>query len=380
MTLKGEKHMNVLMTGGGTGGHVNPAIAIANTIKKNIPDANIAFVGTPKGMENKLVAKEGYKMYHVDIQGIRRSLSPSNIKTAYLALVSPIRAKKIVAEFRPDIVIGTGGYVCWPILVAASKMGVKTAVHESNAVPGVATKRLEKYSDRIFLNFEDTAQYLKNKDKLVHVGNPLRASFDVYDREKARAELGIESSCKHLIVSYGGSLGAHAINMTMLDYMDKYAKYDSELRIIHAAGSREYESIKAEFEARGLDKYPNLELREYIYNMPVVMSAADLVISRAGAMTVSELALKGKNCILVPSPNVTNNHQYKNAKVLTDAGAAILIKEDDFNADSINDEISKLFSDPERCARMSQDIKQFALVDANKRIFNEILALIGEKK
>ncbi len=372
--------MNVLMTGGGTGGHVNPALAIAATIKKNIPDANIAFVGTPKGMENKLVCAEGYKMYHVDIQGIRRSLSPANIKTAYLALVSPIRAKKIVKEFRPDIVIGTGGYVCWPILVAASKMGVPTAIHESNAVPGVATKRLEKYCDKIFLNFEETAGYLKHKEKLIHVGNPLRASFDCYDRDKARAELGIGAEVRKLIVSYGGSLGAHAINMTMLEYMDKYAKHTKDIRVIHAAGSREYESIKAEFEARGLDKCSNLELLEYIYNMPVVMSAADLVISRAGAMTVSELSLKGKNCILVPSPNVTNNHQYKNAKVLADENAAILIKESDYNADVVNREITALFSDEQRCRKMSADIKKFALADANKRIYNEILKLVSEKK
>ena len=372
--------MRVLMTGGGTGGHVNPALAIAATIKKNIPDAEIAFVGTPKGMENKLVGKEGYKMYHVDIQGIRRSLSPSNIKTAYLALVSPIRAKKIVREFRPDIVIGTGGYVCWPILVAASKMGVPTALHESNAVPGVATKRLEKYLDKIFLNFKDTAEHLKYKDKLIHVGNPLRASFDVYDRQKAREELGIDDSVDKVIVSYGGSLGAHAINTTMLEYMDKYARHNPSVRVIHAAGSREYESIKAEFCARGLDKYPHLELLEYIYNMPVVMSAADLVISRAGAMTVSELSLKGKNCILVPSPNVTNNHQYKNAKVLADAGAAILIKESEYNEDRMNREIEALFGDPDRCVRMSEDIREFSVTDANKRIYDEIITLVGKEK
>ncbi len=371
--------MNVLMTGGGTGGHVNPALAIAHTIKMNIPDANIAFVGTPKGMENKLVAKEGYKMYHVDIQGIRRSLSPSNIKTAYLALVSPIKAKKIVKEFKPDIVIGTGGYVCWPILVAASKMGVATAVHESNAVPGVATKRLEKYSDKIFINFEDTAQYLKCKEKLIHVGNPLRASFSSYDREKAREELGIGAECEKVILSYGGSLGAHAINMTMIDFMDKYAKNKSNVRVIHAVGSKEFEAISTEYKARGLDKYKNLELHEYIYNMPVVMSAADVVISRAGAMTVSELALKGKNCILVPSPYVTNNHQYKNAKVLADANAAILLAEKELTAELLENEINGLFASPQRCKQMSEDIKKFALPDANKRIYNEIISLIGEK-
>ena len=371
--------MNVLMTGGGTGGHVNPALAIAHTIKMNNPDANIAFVGTPKGMENTLVGKEGYKMYHVDIQGIRRSLSPSNIKTAYLALVSPIRAKKIIREFKPDIVIGTGGYVCWPILVAASKMGVATAVHESNAVPGVATKRLEKYCDKIFLNFEDTANYLKFKNKLIHVGNPLRALFSSYDRDKAREELGIGKEYDKVILSYGGSLGAHALNMTMLDYMDKYARHTPNIRVIHAAGSREYASVRAEFEARGLDKYKNLELSEYIYNMPQVMSAADVVISRAGAMTVSELALKRKNCILVPSPYVTNNHQYKNAKVLADANAAVLLCEKELTAELLDRELNGLFSSPDRCREMSEAIGRFAIVDANKRIYNEILSLIGEK-
>ncbi len=371
--------MNVLMTGGGTGGHVNPALAIAHTIKTNIPDANIAFVGTPSGMENKLVAKEGYKMYHVDIQGIRRSLSLSNIKTAYLALVSPIKARKIVKEFEPDVVIGTGGYVCWPILVAASKMGVATAVHESNAVPGVATKRLQKYADRIFLNFEDTANYLSYKEKLVHVGNPLRASFSAFDRKKARQELGIGDDVDKTVLSYGGSLGAHALNQTMLDYMDKYARHTPNIRVIHATGSREYESIRDEFISRGLDKYSNLELCEYIYNMPVVMSAADVVISRAGAMTVSELSLKGKNCILVPSPYVTNNHQYKNAKVLSDANAAVLLTEKELSAQLLDRELKALFASPEKCSEMSKEIKKFALPDANKRIYNEILSLIGEK-
>lgn len=372
--------MNVLMTGGGTGGHVNPAIAIANTIKKNIPDAKIAFVGTPRGMENKLVAKEGYDMYHVDIQGIRRSLSLSNIKTAYLALTSPIKARKIVKEFKPDIVIGTGGYVCWPILVAASNMGVATAVHESNAVPGVATKQLEKYADRIFLNFKETAQYLKRKEKLVHVGNPLRDSFSSYDKKSAREELCIGDEYKHLIVSYGGSLGAHKINTTIIDLCEKYIKNHPDVKLIHASGSREYDDILSEFKAHGLDKYPNIELVEYIYNMPCVMSAADIVISRAGAMTVSELALKGKNAILIPSPNVTNNHQYKNAKVLSDVDAAVLIKEDELDEDRLYKEIEGILGDPVRAEKMSCDIQKFALGDANRRIYDEIIKLVDEYK
>ena len=192
--------MRVLLTGGGTGGHVNPALAIADIIKKNQPDSEIAFVGTKNGIENKLVGKEGYKMYHIEIQGIRRSLSLSNIKTAYYVMVSPHRAKKIIKEFKPDIVIGTGGYVCWPTLRAAASMGLPTMVHESNALPGVAVKQLQGKIDKILTNFEATAELLTAKEKIVNVGNPLRNKYGRLTREQARRELGIPEDIKFLIL------------------------------------------------------------------------------------------------------------------------------------------------------------------------------------
>lgn len=368
------------MTGGGTGGHVNPAIAIADTIKKNIPSSEIAFVGTARGMENKLVKAAGYPIYHVEIQGIRRSLSLKNLKTAYLVLTSPRKAKKLLREFKPDIVIGTGGYVCWPLLYAASKMKIPTAVHESNAVPGVAVKQLCGRVDRVFVNFEETAKYLKNIDKVMHVGNPLRGEFGTVDRDKARARLSISDEYKYFILSYGGSLGAERINEAVLELMRDYIAKRPDILHVHATGAIEKDAAQEKFRAYGLEKYKNIRLVEYIYDMPLQMSAADVVISRAGAMTVSELSMMKKPCILIPSPNVTNNHQYKNAAVLANAGGAVLIEEKDLSGDRLVSEVSGILGEKVRRDIMSAAIEQFAVNDANKRIFNEVVRLVEKNK
>ncbi len=368
--------MRVLMTGGGTGGHVNPAIAIANTIKVNMPDAEIAFVGTKRGIENKLVAAENYPIYHVEVRGFRRSLSPQNIKAAYLAFVSPMRAKKIIREFKPDIVIGTGGYVCWPVLVAASKMNIPTMVHESNAVPGVTVKQLQKYVDKILLNFEDAAKYITAKEKIVHVGNPLKSAFGTLSKEDARKKLGIDGKYKHFILSYGGSLGAERVNDAVLEVMRDFVSKRPDILHVHATGSLEHEAAMAKYAAYGLEDSENTQLLEYIYDMPVRMAAADIVISRAGAMTVSELSMMKKTCILIPSPNVTNNHQYKNAKVLADAGAATLIEEKELVGGRLEAEISGLCDDAGKRYDMESKIESFANKDANKLIYLEILKIL----
>ena len=364
------------MTGGGTGGHVNPAIAIANTIKRNDPDTEILFVGTERGIENKLTAAEGYPIKHVEIRGFRRSLSLSNIKAAYLAFVSPLRAKKIVKEFKPDIVIGTGGYVCWPVLVAASKMGIPTAVHESNAYPGVAVRKLQSYVDRIWLNFEESAKHLTAKDKIKHVGNPLRTSFGSVSREKARKELGIEGKYDHYILSYGGSMGAEKVNDACLELMRELGRDNVKILHQHATGAIEWEEAKAKFKDFGLEGRENLMLSEYIYDMPLRMAAADIVISRAGAMTVSELAMMKKTSIMIPSPNVTNNHQYKNAKVIADMGGTVLLEEKELTDGRLKKEVEKLLSDEDKRRRMGDAISHFADLDANKLIYEEILKLV----
>jgi UDP-N-acetylglucosamine--N-acetylmuramyl-(pentapeptide) pyrophosphoryl-undecaprenol N-acetylglucosamine transferase len=374
--------MRVLMTGGGTGGHVNPALAIAQTIKENEPDSEIAFVGTPHGIENKLVPKAGYELYHVDIQGLKRSLSLDNVKTLYLTVQSVHRAKKLVREFAPDIVIGTGGYVCYPVVKAAAALGVPTALHESNAVAGVAVKMLAHVVDRIFLNFEETAQSLEScKDKLLRVGNPLLGSFKKIDANEAKAKLDLPEGTKTLLLTYGGSMGAEKLNDAVLEVMAEYTSKHPETYHIHATGAIEWEAASAKYREMGLDACPNIDLREYIYNMPEVMAAADLIICRAGAMTVSELAMSEKAAIFIPSPNVTNNHQYKNAKVLCDAEAAEMIEENALDSGALCGMVTKLLSPEcaERRAEMGKRISDFAVRDANKLIYKEIKRLIGSK-
>ena len=374
--------MRVLMTGGGTGGHVNPALAIANTIRQHDPEAAIAFVGTTHGIENKLVPAAGYELYHVEVQGIRRSLSPANLKAAWLAAVSPERAKKIIREFKPDLVVGTGGYVSWPVVKAAASLKIPTALHEANAVPGVAVKMLAGSVDRIYLNFEETGAELKQKNKLLHVGNPLRGQFMTLTREEARKQLQIPDRYKYFILSYGGSMGAEKVNDAVLEMMREFSSRRTDIFHLHATGSIEYAIAKDQFERTGLANHENLRLVEYIYDMPVQMAAADLTINRAGAMTVSELAMMGRASIFIPSPNVTNNHQYKNAKVLEDAGAAVLIQEKELMGGKLADTVMALLS-PEgeaRRRRMEQNIRRFAVTDANERIYRDLVELVERKR
>ena len=373
--------MRVLMTGGGTGGHINPAVAIANTIKKNHPQAEIAFVGTKRGQEKELVPKDGYPLYFVDVQGIRRSLSPKNIKALYLALVSPLRAKKLLEQYRPDFVVGTGGYACWPVMKAASKLGIPTAVHESNALAGLAIRKLQDGMDRIFINFPQTEEQIKkqNRHKVMHVGNPLREGFGGLSYENARKKLGLRDG-EQMVLSFGGSLGAERINEAMLDLMGEYAPKHPEIRIVHACGTVKYGPIYEEFCRRGLDALPNVMLTPYIYDMPTQMAAADVVICRAGAMTISELALMKKACVMIPSPNVTDNHQYKNAKALADGGAAVLLEEKDMLSGRLTQEVSALLTDGVARHSMEEAIASFARTDANKLIYDELMRLMAQSK
>ncbi len=369
--------MRVLMTGGGTGGHVNPALAIAGTVKNRIPDAEIAFVGTKRGLENTLVPREGYKLYHIDVRGFARKFSLKNIRAAWLALVSPIRARKIVKDFKPDIVIGTGGYVSWPVLVAASKMGIPTAVHESNAVPGLAVRKLIPYVDRIFVNFEVTSEKLGEAaaDKVMHVGCPVTDGVGGISRSEARKMLGIPDSQKRCLLSFGGSLGARTINGLALELMSGYVSMHPEVRYVHACGAGEYDDVYERFVGLGLDRYSNIELVRYIYDMPWQLAAADLVICRSGAITCSELSRAGRASVLIPSPNVTDNQQVRNAEVLEACGGALMIEEKDLEPGRITEAVGKLLSVPGMTDEMGRRVSEASPADANERIFDEIMRL-----
>lgn len=370
--------MRAIITGGGTGGHVNPGLAIASAIKRNEPDSEIIFVGTKRGIENRLVPAAGYKLYHIDVRGIKRSLSPSNIKAFCLAVTSPIKAKGLIREFRPDVVVGTGGYVSWPVVKAATALGVPSALHESNSIAGVAVKMLQDKVDRIYLNFEETGETLHAKDKLMRVGNPLPGAFRSISREEARKTLGIADKYEKMILSYGGSLGAERVNESALRLMREYSSAHPEVYHVHAAGASGYESVKSEFCRMGLDKCQNIELRDYIYDMPVRMAAADVIICRAGAMTVSELAMAGKCPVFIPSPNVAENHQYKNARVLCDAGAGRLIEETELETepDKLTEIVSGLIENDCERVKIEENIRRFAVKDTNRLIYNDLKMLV----
>ncbi len=373
--------MKILMTGGGTGGHINPALAIAATVKEHDKNAEVAFVGTKKGMENRLVPREGYDLYHIEIQGLSRSLSPKNIKTLYLTLTAPSKAKKLLKKLKPDLVIGTGGYVCYPLVKAACGMGIPTMLHESNAQPGLAVKMLADKCDVIFTNFTATGELLGNKckNKIINVGNPYRKGNVVYTKKTATEELGYGKKYDDIVLVCGGSLGADKLNDCVTAYAEKYLKNNKKRLLIHATGAKKFDGVKARYEEKGLDECENAELVDYIYDMPRKMAAADVIVCRCGAMTLSELALMGKPAVLVPSPNVTDNHQYKNGKVLADANAAVLIEEKELNADTLNEKLEWLLSDKERYNEMSENMKRFAYPDANEKIYSEIVKLLNKE-
>ncbi|MBE6623612.1 MAG: undecaprenyldiphospho-muramoylpentapeptide beta-N-acetylglucosaminyltransferase [Ruminococcaceae bacterium] len=358
--------MRVLLSGGGTGGHINPALAIGGKIKEVYKDAVIEYVGTKKGLETKLVPKEGYKIHYVKVEGLKRKLTLENIIAAYHAVTSVFEAKKIIKNFKPDIVIGTGGYVCWPVLKAAADMHIPTFVHESNAIPGVSTKMLSKYVDKILLNFKESEKYLESeKEKLVVVGNPVKQEMFTLSSKKCREKLGISQNEK-VVLSYGGSLGAKVVNETVFEIISGSMLPDG-VRHIHATGNGYWDKAKEKFLSEGFSMADDntmvkgkTEIKRYIYNMPELMACADIVICRAGAMTVSEIAAMGKAAVFIPSPNVTDNHQYKNAKVLKDAKAAELIEEKNLSSEILSDTIQKILSDEVLSAKMKDNVKVFA--------------------
>lgn len=368
--------MKVIMCGGGTSGHVNPALNIAATIKKRFPDAEIMFIGTKRGIESSLVPKAGYKIDFVEVSGFSRKLTLKNLKAAWRAVTSVSQAKKIIKSFSPDLVIGTGGYVSWPTVKAASKLGIPTLIHEQNAFPGVTTKMLSKVVDKVCVSFSGCEKFFEEKthSKLVLTGNPV--VVDGMSRSEARKILGISDN-EPYILSYGGSMGAEKVNQFIFDLMELYSIPNS-VRHTHAIGRVGYQKFSEIAAQKGFDKHKNLEISEYIYDMSVRQAAADVIICRAGAMTLSELAIRGRAAIFIPSPNVTEDHQYKNAKLLADAGAAIVYRETELESKQLAKAVEDLLSNPNKRARMEDSIKSFAMPDSLELIVDNALALLEE--
>lgn len=377
--------MRVLLTGGGTAGHINPALAIAELIRRNAPGAEIAFVGIRGGKEDDLIPREGYRLYYVKSKGIRRSFSPSavvsNVQALWLAAWSPHArsTRAVLDEFRPDIVIGTGGYACWPIMAAAARRGIPTALHESNALPGLAVRKLQKKVDRIWINFEGTAGLLDSAACVRRVGNPLRGGFGTIPRDAAREKLGLSPSEK-LVLCFGGSLGAEPLNRAVIEAMRALAPKWGNVRFCLASGKRDYAAAGEVWRAAGLDAVSNCMLSDYIYDMPLWMSAADLAVTRAGAMTLSELGRMSLPSVLIPSPHVADNHQYLNARTFADAGAAVLVEEKELESGRLTAELDALLADDARLLSMSRAAAPFAETDAGGAIWEDILALTGKKE
>ncbi len=368
--------MRVLLCGGGTAGHVMPAIAMSEIIEKSFPESVVAFAGREKGAENDAYTKTGRKLYTVDISGISRSLSINNIKTVFKVIKSGRKARNIIQEFEPDVIIGTGGYVCYPFIRQGQRMNIKTVIHESNVSPGLVTKLLGGKCDKLLLNLEGTRAHLKKTANTAVVGNPTRAEFGRMTRSEARKKLGVESN-QTLIVSFGGSLGAEILNETVADLIKKHTVGNTRIRHIHSTGRNHYAKIKEAYPEL-FSKKANVDIFPYIDNMPTLLTAADLAITRSGAITVSELCRSATPSILIPSPNVTGNHQYANARYMESVGAAVLIEEKELTCDVLHDAVMQLILNKEQLLKMSSAAAGLYTRDTNERIAQVLAELTAD--
>ena len=365
--------MNVIFTCGGTGGHINPAIAIADVLKERHPDCNILFIGAKGHMEEQLVPRAGYRLETLPGSGLSRKLNLAGIRKNAAAVRSVMTAvkqcKKIIRDFGPDVIIGTGGYASFPALYAGSKLGVPTCVHESNAVPGLTTKMAASRADRVLVCFEESKSHYKNPQRVEVVGMPIRREFWQTPRQQARQELGLDEHTP-LVVSTFGSQGAKAMNEMTAQLFALEQEKGFPFRHIHATGSFGWKWMGNSVKEQGVDleKSPAIEMKEYIYNMPVVLAAADVVLGRSGSGTCNEIAASGTPCVLIPSPNVTNNHQEKNARVLESRGGAVVIPETACNAQVVFDTVMELLKDESRCQQMSATLRSMVVPDSADRI------------
>ena len=371
--------MKILFAAGGTGGHINPALATAGEIRERYPDAEILFVGTKDKMEAKLVPAAGFDFTTIKISGFQRKLSIENIirnlKTIFYLLFCTFSVKKILKKFKPDVVVGFGGYVSGPVVRTAAKMGIPTAIHEQNAYPGITNKTLAKIVDKVMLTAEEAEKYMQCKNPPAVTGLPVRGEMLKADRDFARAKLGIRDDQK-LILSMGGSLGAMTINNAMVDLITDNYKNES-LYFIHAMGQYGlWVPDKLKEKGVDLENAKNVELREYISDMDVCMPAADVVVCRAGASSLSELQALGKASILVPSPNVAENHQYHNAMALVNKGAALIVEEKDLTKEKMQALFDSLVNDDENRLTVEANAKAMAVADAKEKIADIVLSLI----
>ena len=372
--------MNVIFTCGGTGGHINPAIAVADILKERHPECNILFIGAKGHMEEQLVPRAGYRLECLPGSGLSRKLNLAGIKKNIGAVKNVITAvnscKRIIREFKPDVIIGTGGYASFPALYAGNRLGIPTCVHESNAVPGLTTKMAANTADRVLVCFEESKKHYKHPEKVQVVGMPIRREFWQTQRAQARQELGLGE--QPLVVSTFGSQGAKVMNEMTAQLFALEQQAGFPFCHIHAVGKFGASWMPQIVKEQGVDleNCPSIDMREYIYNMPTVLSAADVVLGRSGSGTCNEIAAAGTPCILIPSPNVTNNHQEKNARILEGRGGAVVVPETQCTAQGIFDQIMALMEDEPRRKEMSQALRSMVILDSAERICDILEELI----
>lgn len=359
--------MKVIIAAAGTGGHINPGIAIANEIKKHHKNAEILFIGAGRGMENDLVPRAGYKLENIEAYGIERKINLQNLKNIYKTIKSYKDAKKIIKSFKPDVIIGTGGYICGPVCQAGTKLKIPTILHESNAFPGMAVKLLSKKVDAVLAGFEDIKQRLPNAKKIIVTGTPTKIEkINLTDEQKQnlKKEFNIENNLP-IVTIFGGSQGAESINKCIIEIINE--KLNKNYQIIWAVGQKNFEDVK-----RKINQEYNSSIVPYIYNMDEVMNLADLVVSRSGAMTITEVAKCAKPAIFIPYPYATENHQEYNAKVLEKVGAAKIILDKNLTKENLNQSINDIIMDKEKIRQMGEKAEKVAIKNVEERIYKVI--------
>ena len=370
--------MKVIIAAAGTGGHINPGIAIANKIMEKEPKSKITFIGTDRGLENDLVPRAGYDLEKIDAHGIERKISIQNFKNLYATFKSIGVAKKILEREKPDVVIGTGGYICVPVVIAANKLKIPVVLHESNAFPGIAVKLFKKKADKILVGFKDAKERLKDAKSVTITGNPIkikRLELSEEKKKQIKKELGLEEN-RFTVLVFGGSQGAQSINRSLIEIIVN--KKNKNYQIIWAAGPEQYKKIKNKLQEVNvdIDNIKNAKIVPYIYNMEEVMNASDLVVCRSGAMTITEIACTGKPAIFIPFPYATENHQEFNARVLVDVDAAEMILDKDLNSETLSNTISRIVKDKGRLKTMSENALKMYIPDVEEKIYNEIKELV----
>lgn len=367
--------MKFLITGGGTGGHISPAIAIAKKIKKEMPNSDIIYIGTHNSMESELVPREGFKFKAIRVKGFRRKLSIDTLKSVKELLLGLKDANKIIKDFSPDIVIGTGGYVCGPLVLMAALKNIPTLIHEQNALPGVTNRILSRFVDSIAASFKESKKYFHDESIVEITGNPVKEDFFKVNSEKAYSSLSLNKN-KKFILSLGGSGGQKSLNDSMLYVIEKNIN-NNNLQILHVTGKKHYDKFISDLNKKGIISLPeNIKVVPFFYDMPKGLSVSDLVITSAGAITLAEITSLGVPSIIIPKGYTTGNHQVHNAKAMEKAGASIMVLDNEVTGNILNEKILKLLSDEKELKEMSVRSKKLGNRDSTDMIYKMIKELI----